>query len=251
MSHELRTPLNSIIGFSELLPDPTFGTLTAKQARYVDNIHTSGKHLLALISHLLDLSKVEAGKLEIQPETFSLLDAIKTALSTIWPQAEAKQQRLEFQVDEDLPTIRADPVRFKEILCNLLSNAIKFTPDAGRITVTAQRGSRGEALGSSESSPLDPTPHTLQSAEFVELAVRDTGVGITAEDLPKLFQPFTQLEPYLTGQHQGTGLGLALTKRLVELHGGQIFATSDGEGRGSTFTVRLPVSPPDETGEGR
>jgi signal transduction histidine kinase len=250
MSHELRTPLNSILGFSELLQNPTLGSLNEKQARYADNIHKSGKHLLALINDLLDLSKVEAGKLELQPETFSLPDAIKAAFRIIWPQAEAKQQVLELQVADDLPTIRADVVRFKQILCNLLSNAVKFTPAAGRITVTAQRGARGEGLGARDSSPLDPTPHTLQSDEFVELAVQDTGIGIKAEHLPKLFQPFTQLEDTLTKSAQGTGLGLALTKHLVELHGGQVWAESAGEGQGSTFTIWLPLGPRGETWRG-
>ncbi|MEK7220807.1 MAG: histidine kinase dimerization/phospho-acceptor domain-containing protein, partial [candidate division NC10 bacterium] len=219
MSHELRTPLNSILGFSELLQDPTHGSLNEKQARYVQNILVGGQHLLALITDFLDLSKVEAGKLELQPETFSLPDAIKAAFRIIWPQAEAKQQVLELQVADDLPTIRADLVRFKQILCNLLSNAVKFTPDAGRITVTAQRGARGEGPGARDSSLLDPTPYTLQSDEFVELAVQDTGIGITPEDLPKLFQSFTQIEPTFATRYQGTGLGLALTRRLVELHG--------------------------------
>jgi len=249
MSHELRTPLNSIIGFSELLQDPTFGTLTAKQAHYAQNILVSGQHLLGLINDLLDLSKVEAGKFELQPEPFSLPDAIKAAFRIIWPQAEAKQQVLEFQVADDLPTIRADLVRFKQILCNLLSNAVKFTPDAGRITVTAQRGSRGEEPGARDSSPLDPTPHTLQSDEFVELAVQDTGIGIRPEDLPKLFQSFTQIEHTFATRYQGTGLGLALTKQLVELHGDTIWAESAGEGQGSTFTIRLPLGPPGEARE--
>jgi PAS domain S-box-containing protein len=250
MSHELRTPLNSILGFSELLQDPTLGSLNEKQARYVQNILVGGQHLLALINDLLDLSKVEAGKLELHPETFSLPDAIKAAFRIIWPQAEAKQQVLELQVADDLPTIRADLVRFTQILCNLLSNAVKFTPDAGRITVTAQRGSRGEGPGARDSSPLDPTPYTLQSDEFVELAVQDTGIGIRPEDLPKLFQSFTQLEQTFTKSAQGTGLGLALTKHLVELHGGTIWAESAGEGRGSTFTIRLPLGPPGETRRG-
>lgn len=221
VSHELRTPLNSIIGFSDLLQDPTFGTLTAKQAHYAQNILVSGQHLLGLVNDLLDLSKVEAGKCELQPETFSLPDAIKAAFRIIWPQAEAKQQVLEFQVADDLPAIRADLVRFKQILCNLLSNAVKFTPEGGAVTVSA--------------SPL--------TSGWIEIAVQDTGIGIKAEDLPKLFQPFTQLESPMTKQNQGTGLGLALTKHLVELHGGQIAAASEGEGLGSTFTVCLPLPP--------
>jgi PAS domain S-box-containing protein len=227
MSHELRTPLNSVLGFAALLEQQAYGPLTAKQARYVANIKTSGQHLLVLISDLLDLSKVEAGKLELRPEVLDLREALDAALTELRPQVQAKRLTLELLVTDAPASLIADPLRFKQILSNLLSNAVKFTPDGGRVTVTARR---------------------VPSSEFVEFTVQDTGIGITAEDLPKLFQPFTQLEPYLTRQHQGTGLGLALTKQLVELHGGTIWAASDGEGRGSTFTVRLPVDPPGETG---
>lgn len=234
MSHELRTPLNAILGFSEMLQDQTFGPLNVKQARYVDNIRRSGKHLLALINDLLDLSKVEAGKLELWPEPFDLREALAAALAEIRPQAEAKRLQLQLSVDEALSLLAADPVRFRQILSNLLSNAVKFTPEGGRITVTARRVPR------SEFQVQNLEPGTM---DFVEIAVQDTGIGIKAEDLPRLFQPLTQLEPVFTKQYQGTGLGLALTKRLVELHGGTIWAESKGEGRGSTFTVRLPLQP--------
>jgi signal transduction histidine kinase len=245
MSHELRTPLNSILGFSELLRDPTFGPLIAKQARYVNNIHRSGEHLLALINDLLDLSKVEAGKLDLHPETFSLPDAIKAAFRIIWPQAEAKQQVLELQVADDLPTIRADMLRFKQILCNLLSNAVKFTPAGGIVTVTARRVPSSEFhVPSSEPGTWDLEPGTAGVTEFIEIAVADTGIGITAEDLPRLFQEFMQLEAAATKRYEGTGLGLALTRRLVELHGGRIWAESAGQGRGSTFTFALPFAGP-------
>lgn len=218
MSHELRTPLNSIIGFSEILQDQTFGPLNEKQLRYVSNIHISGKHLLALINDILDLSKVEAGKIELHPEPFALREALAAALHNIQPQADAKGLTLALHVDEALSILTADPVRFKQILLNLLSNAVKFTPEGGQVTVRARR----------------------VEDVFVEIAVTDTGIGIKPEDLPKLFQPFTQLEGVYAKRHQGTGLGLALTKRLVELHGGTIWADSEGEGKGSTFTVRLP-----------
>jgi len=243
MSHELRTPLNAILGFAELLQDPAFGPFTEKQDRYMGHIHSSGKHLLALINDLLDLSKVEAGKFELRPEAFVLHEALTAALTEIRLQAEAKQLQIELQVDPALTTLTADPVRLKQIVLNLLSNAVKFTPEGGAVTVTARIGSRGEGLGSSEGSRLGPKPYTLYLGEFVEIAVADTGIGIKAEDLPKLFQPFTQLESPVTMRNQGTGLGLALTKHLVELHGGQIVAASEGEGRGSTFTVCLPTPP--------
>ena len=244
MSHELRTPLNSILGFTALLQQQAYGPLTAKQARYVTHIHQSGQHLLVLISDLLDLSKVEAGKLELRPEVFDLREALGAVLTELHPQAEAKRLTLELQVTDAPATLIADPLRFKQILFNLLSNAVKFTPTAGRVTVSARRVPISEFhVPRSEPGTWGPEPGTARVSDVVDIAVRDTGIGISAEDLPKLFQPFTQLEPYLTRQHQGTGLGLALTKRLVELHGGTIWAASDGEGRGSIFTVRLPLGP--------
>ena len=185
------------------------------------HIHSSGKHLLALINDLLDLSKVEAGKLDLRPEAFVLHEVLTAALTEIGPQTDAKRLELELHVDESLSTITADPVRFTQIIYNLLSNAVKFTPEGGTVTVSAS---------------------SLMS-DWVEIAVQDTGIGIEAEDLPKLFQPFTQLESPVIKRQQGTGLGLALTKHLVELHGGTIVAASEGEGRGSTFTVRLPLLP--------
>ncbi|HZY30066.1 MAG TPA: PAS domain S-box protein [Candidatus Methylomirabilis sp.] len=243
MSHELRTPLNSILGFSELLQQQTYGPFTAKQNRYVANIHTSGSHLLALINDLLDLSKVEAGKIDLRPETFEVREALAAALAEIRPQAEAKHLRLQLQTDETLSILTADPVRFKQILYNLLSNAVKFTPEGGRITVTARRVPSSEfGVSSSQPETRSPKPETASVGEFVEIAVADTGIGIRREDLPKLFQVFTQLQSTYVKQHQGTGLGLALTKLLVELHGGTVEAASAGEGQGSIFTVRLPLS---------
>lgn len=223
MSHELRTPLNAILGFSELLQDPAFGPLIEKQGRYVGHIHSSGKHLLALINDLLDLSKVEAGRLELRPEPFTLADALTAAFEPFRVQVDAKGVALSLHLGEAPGTLVADPLRFKQILYNLLSNAVKFTPAGGSITVTAR--------------PSD-TP------EWVEIAVQDTGIGIKAEDLSRLFQEFTQLDSSIAKPHQGTGLGLALTKRLVDLHGGSVIATSPGEGQGSTFTVTLPLQPP-------
>ena len=222
MAHEFRTPLNSIIGFSEILGDPTFGPLTEKQARFAQNILVSGGHLLSLVNDLLDLSKVEAGRVELRPETFDLREALQAALATIRPQADPKHLDLELHADEAPSILTADPVRFKQILLNLLSNAAKFTPEGGRITVTAR---------------------AAQTGDFVELAVSDTGIGIKPDDLPRLFQEFVRLDTAITQRAEGTGLGLALTKKLVELHEGEISAASAGEGRGSTFTVRLPSSP--------
>jgi signal transduction histidine kinase len=248
MSHELRTPLNSVIGFSQLLQDQTFGALSEKQGRYVANIETSGQHLLALINDLLDLSKVEAGKLELRPEPLNLADVLEASLASIRPQAEVKGQTLHLNFESVLPSLTADPVRLKQILFNLLSNAVKFTPDGGSVTVTARRVPSSEFhVPSSEPGTWDLEPGTAGVTEFIEIAVADTGIGIKAEDLPRLFQEFMQLEAAATKRYEGTGLGLALTKRLVEMHGGWIWAESAGQGRGSTFTIRLPMGLPDET----
>lgn len=224
MSHELRTPLNAVIGFSEVLQQQTVGPLNAKQTRYTGHIHQSGKHLLQLINDILDLSKVEAGKVILEPQALPVATTLEDILVIARGLAHKKAQTLEAEVAPDLPPLRADPVRFKQICFNLLSNAVKFTPEQGRITLVARRAP--------------------DASEWLELRVTDTGMGIEAEDLPRLFQEFVQLEAAATKRHEGTGLGLALTKRLVELHGGRIRAESRGEGHGTTFTVILPFTGP-------
>jgi signal transduction histidine kinase len=239
MSHELRTPLNAILGFSELLTDEKFGPLNEKQQRYVGNVFSSGRHLLNLINDLLDLSKVEAGKMTIHREQLSLREALEEALNLVNWEAEKKNLHFALTVEQDLSSLFADPVRFRQILYNLLSNAVKFTRDGGRITVSAGKlGGKPLIVHRADEGATNGEG----GGDFIEIRVQDTGIGIAAEDLPKLFQPFTQLEPVYSKEHQGTGLGLALTKRLVELHGGQIRAESEGEDQGCTFTVRLPIS---------
>ncbi len=246
MSHELRTPLHSVIGFSEVLRDGRFGPLTEKQARFVGNILVSGQHLLALIDDILDLAKIEAGKMRLQPAAFELRGALEEVCGVIQHQLGVKHQSLRLDVDQDVGACMADRQRVHQIMLNLLSNAIKFTPEGGRITVTARRGSRGEGSGSSDDSPLNPKPSTLYPGDLIEIAVADTGIGISPSHLPRLFHEFEQLEPLYTKHYQGSGLGLALCRHLVELHGGRIWASSEGEGRGSTFTFTLPVAEPPE-----
>jgi signal transduction histidine kinase len=246
MSHELRTPLNSILGFAQLLQEQTTDRLTAKQTRYLTNIYTSGKHLLQLLSDILDLSRVEAGKIRLEPVPIPVAQTLEDLLVIARGLGIKKGQRIDTRIPPDLPPLVADPVRFKQILFNLLSNAVKFTPDGGRITVTTGRICDFR-LPISDLADQNPEPQSQianqesQMGDFVEIAVADTGVGIRPEDLPRLFQEFVQLETTAAQAHEGTGLGLALTKRLVELHGGTITAASDGEGLGSTFTVRLPL----------
>ncbi len=216
MSHELRTPLNSIIGFSEILKENTFGDLNEKQTKYVNNIHVSGKHLLTLINDILDLSKVEAGKIEIKIEEFSLKEILGECQTLIKTLASKKNILLEVKI-EGISTINADPVRFKQIMYNLLSNAIKFTPDGGRVDVEA-----------------------MSVNEMIQVSVKDTGIGIAEEDKKKVFEEFVQIDSSYSRQYAGTGLGLPLTKKLIELHGGKIWLESEPQ-KGSTFTFILPL----------
>ena len=245
MSHELRTPLNSILGFSQLLLEQTQEVLPAKQIRFLTNIYNSGQHLLQLINDILDLSKVEAGKFVLQPEPLPVAQTLEDILVIGRGLANKKGQLIATEIAPDLPALHADPVRFKQILFNLLSNAVKFTPNGGTITVRARTvmGQLGDQatrqLGHQEQFTVAQLP-SCPVAEAIEIAVTDTGAGIRAEDLPKLFGEFVQLETTRAQKHEGTGLGLALTKQLVELHGGRIWADSEGEGKGSTFTVLFP-----------
>lgn len=241
MSHELRTPLNAIIGFSELLEDQQFGALNAKQQRYVGHVQASGHHLLNLINDILDLAKVEADRLGLEPAPLDLPESLRVAVDTFRPQAETKEIECHLFLDACPPTIVADPVRFKQILLNLLSNAVKFT-ESGSVRVAARlvQGSEVTVHGR-EAGIYEPREEPV---DLVEITVTDTGIGIKAEDLPRLFQEFTQLDASLARRHQGTGLGLALTKKLVELHGGSIHAQSPGEGKGSTFTIVFPLDGP-------
>jgi PAS domain S-box-containing protein len=217
MSHELRTPLNAIIGFSELMEQGLAGPLSERQKDYVSSVLQSGRHLLSLVNDILDLSKIEAGRMDLDREWMSL-DVVVDAVQRVVRSIALKQGvLLMMSVDEDLPEVFIDPVRMKQVLYNLLSNGIKFTPKGGSVTLTAQL-----VVGS------------------VVITVRDTGVGIRTEDLPRLFQEFEQLDSTGGERPEGTGLGLVLTKRLLEMHGGTITASSV-YGEGSTFTITLPT----------
>ncbi|MBI5167592.1 MAG: GAF domain-containing protein [candidate division NC10 bacterium] len=245
MSHELRTPLNSIIGFSELLLGKSFGELNERQDRYVVNILASGKHLLSIISDILDISKVEAGKVELRYEEFLLTDVLDAAIAIVRPQAIKKDLSLELETDPSLSRIKADPIRFKQIMYNLLSNAVKFTPEGGDVRVAAHlvQGSQFTVDGKIElREPL--TVNRERHRDVVKISVSDTGIGIRPEDQDKLFKEFAQIDNPYARKYEGTGLGLALTRRLVEMHNGRVWAESEGEGRGSTFTFVLPLSPP-------
>jgi PAS domain S-box-containing protein len=229
MSHELRTPLNAIIGFSEVLTDQLFGPMNEKQLKYSNNIVNSGRHLLQVINDILDLAKVESGRTELIRSSFDLAKVLQDAHAIVKTLANKKGVSLEFSTQADLPHLFADEGKFKQILYNLLSNAIKFTPDEGTVTVTAGLAGRGDC---------------------VRISVADTGIGIKPEDQERVFREFEQVDSSYGRQQQGTGLGLALTKRLVEMHGGEIYLESEGiEGKGSKFTFVIPLRSPDSEKE--
>ena len=217
MSHELRTPLNAIIGFSQVLRDGLFGEVNAKQEEYLEDILTSGHHLLALINDVLDLSKVEAGQVQLELAPFSIEDALERGVSMVREQATRDGVQVTLHANGGLDIVTGDERRIRQVIFNLLSNAVKFTPRGGLVDVAATQ-SNGE----------------------VRVSVADTGPGIAAEDLDRIFQEFQQTEGGAR-HHEGTGLGLALSKRFVEMHGGRIWCDSD-VGRGSTFVFSLPVS---------
>ena len=217
VSHELRTPLNAIIGFSEVLLEKLFGELNPKQNEYVDDILSSGRHLLSLINDILDLSKIEAGRMELETTTFHLPDAIDNALLLVRERATRHAIKLERAIDDRLGDFTGDERKIKQILLNLLSNAVKFTPEGGRIKVEARLGEQN-----------------------VIISVSDTGIGIAPQDQEAIFEEFRQAGGSYAHKREGTGLGLTLTRRFVEMHGGKIWVESE-LGKGSTFTFTLPV----------
>jgi signal transduction histidine kinase len=218
MSHELRTPLNAVIGFSEVLSERMFGELNEKQDEYLEDIHASGQHLLSLINDILDLSKIEAGKMELEVSEFDLPATIDNALMLVRERAARRGIDLHKTVDERVGQVLADERKIRQVMLNLLSNAIKFTPEGGRIEVWAV--------------PVDGN---------VEVSVSDTGIGIAPEDQEKVFEEFRQVGT-ADKKVEGTGLGLTLCRKFVELHGGKIWLKSQ-LGQGSTFTFSVPVRP--------
>ncbi len=217
MSHELRTPLNAIIGFSEVLGEKMFGELNEKQNEYVDDIHSSGHHLLSLINEILDLSKIEAGRMELELTKFDLPMVLENARTLLRERASRHAISLDLSVDERLGDFVGDERKVKQILLNLLSNAVKFTPEGGRVEVKA-----------------------FMADGSVEFSVSDTGVGIAPEDQEKIFEEFRQVGADYAQKGEGTGLGLTLTKKFVEMHGGKIWVESE-VGKGSRFIFTLPI----------
>ena len=218
MSHELRTPLNAILGLSESLAEGVYGDMNTKQVKSINTIAESGHHLLALINDLLDIAKIGAGKMELELTKANVEDVCQASLRFVMEQAQKQKINLKLVMDNQSVMLTADERRLKQILVNLLSNAVKFTPNGGSVTLETKCDLESESL---------------------MFSVRDTGIGIATEDLKRLFSPFTQLDSKLSRQYAGTGLGLTLVMKLVELHGGSVAVESE-IGKGSCFTVRIP-----------
>ncbi len=236
ISHELRTPLNSILGFSDVLMEKTFGQLTENQARYIKNIYSAGKHLLELINNVLDIAKIEAGKYEMIYETFRVKELIEDVLNVIRPLADGKFIRMDVQAGKSIDLITGDRVKIKQVLYNLLSNAIKFTPEGGKVGIGVDYADNG--------GTHQVTDHG-EKVDFLKFSVTDTGVGIGPEDKERIFDEFEQVDTTLSREWGGAGLGLALSKKLVTLHGGNIWVESN-LGEGSIFTFTIPVTSPVE-----
>lgn len=217
VSHELRTPLNSIMGFSELIIDKAYGDLNEQQMKYINNIHKSGKHLLELINDILDISQIKAGEMDVKPSEFLVSDAIEGARLIVNPLIIKKKISIEIDIDSSVSTIVADERMFKQIMYNLMSNAVKFTNEGGQVKVKA-----------------------VSNNYFLQVSVSDTGIGIKRESMAFIFQEFKKVDSSVTRRYEGTGLGLALVKKYLEMQGGSIKVESEF-GQGSDFTFRLPV----------
>jgi signal transduction histidine kinase len=217
MSHELRTPLNAIIGFSEVIKDRLFGAAIDKYADYARDIFTSGRHLLAIINDILDVSKIEAGQMELYEEDVEIAAVLESAIQLLKQKIDAAKVHLTVESDADLPTIHADERKLKQIVMNLVSNAVKFTPAGGDVAVLS----------------------SVDEAGDLSIEVRDTGIGMAPEEIPKALAAFGQVDSSLARKHEGTGLGLPLVKALVEMHGGRFTLTSE-RGRGTSAIVTLP-----------
>ena len=244
MGHELRTPLNIIIGFSELMAEGQAGDLNETQKEYTGDVLQSSRHLLSLINDILDLSRVEAGKLELDASEVFLRDLLKNSQLMVKEKALKHGIQVSQEINGVPDWIRGDERKLKQILYNLLANAVKFTPEGGTVVLAARSLSYRQdnwVAGNDQGMEIPFQP--AGESRWVEFSVRDTGIGLKQEDLERIFAPFEQADNTASRRYQGTGLGLSLTRRLVELHGGRIWGTSEGVGKGSTFSFVIPVDP--------
>jgi signal transduction histidine kinase len=251
MSHEIRTPLNHIIGFTELVHDKKIGELNKVQEEYLGDVLESSKHLLSLINDILDLSKIEAGKMELDISQVDLHGLLNNSLKLVKEKAMAHGIRLSADLAKIQEVIQADERKLKQIMYNLLSNAVKFTPEGGKIQIyghvidrlvrPGKRYPNFEPTGGFENGTADNGAKGTAPSKWIEIAVSDTGIGLEPQDQEHIFKPFIQVDSSAGRRYQGTGLGLSLTKCFVELHGGQIWVESDGRGKGATFSFVLPM----------
>lgn len=233
MSHELRTPLNHIIGFTELVLDKDVGDLNEQQEEFLKDVSGSSHHLLSLINDILDLSKIEAGKLELNPSNVNLPQLLENSLIMVKEKAMKHSIQLHLEVNGVTKTISVDERKLKQVMYNLLSNAVKFTPGGGKVSIIAQKC---DSQGTDKCAAIETQNSSIM------ISVLDTGIGLKSDELNRIFDPFEQAENSIDRKAQGTGLGLSLTKRLVELHGGRIWADSKGENKGSIFSFIIPVN---------
>ena len=246
MSHELRTPLNHIIGFTELVLDKNFGDLNETQSEYLGDVLQSSHHLLSLINDILDLSKVEAGKQELEPTNVNLKDLLERSLVMFKEKTLKHGLQLSLDVDHIPETIIADERKLKQVIYNLVSNAVKFTPEGGSVALSAcqlssDNGHWKKYDGAPFPVPVTDDQPTLTHRQCVAISVKDTGIGLEKEDVKRIFNPFEQVDSSSSRKYQGTGLGLSLCRNLVELHGGIIWAESEGEGKGTTLRFIIPT----------
>ena len=233
MSHELRTPLNHIIGFTNLVLDKDVGDLNETQEEYLNDVRQSSEHLLSLINDILDLSKVEAGKFEFKPSQIDIKELLENSLTMIKEKAFNHKIKLAIKLDSIPDTITADERGLKQVMYNLLSNAVKYTPDNGTVSILGQMVERDKEPNLTDSD---------SNGRYLKVSIMDSGIGISPDDLSRVFSPFEQIQNSLDRTYTGTGLGLSLSRDLIEMHNGKIWAESEGEGYGSTFHFIIPDS---------
>ena len=238
ISHELRTPLNHILGFTEVVVDGNVGDLNETQKEYLNDVLQSSSHLLSLINDILDISKIEAGKLEFKPSAVDLKGLLEYSLIMVKEKVLKKGIKVSSKINDIPETIEADRRKLKKIQSNLLSNAVKFTPNGGHVDLSARIVDVGRE------SDFEYTEINIQHTNWIHITIADTGIGLSKEDLERIFNPFEQGESSKSKKYQGTGLGLSLTKTLVELHGGKIWVESEGEGKGTKFHYIIPNTGP-------
>ena len=242
MSHEFLTPLNAVIGFSQILLTKSHGELNEKQVKYLNNVLESGQHLLKMINNILELSKIETDGMKLELSEFNPDEELRDTVSKIQRTAEKKEIIVSLDIEPDLPDITADRDKFKQIVLNLLNNAVKFTPDGGEIRVNANRASSSQFQLSGSEDPVTQSQLSDTDMNFLQISVTDTGVGINPEDQERVFSLFEQADASTERLFDGTGIGLATSRKLVELHEGKIWVESEGEGKGSRFSFALPLN---------